>query len=488
MHYPWWYVPFLTSPMLIAIVSVVHVVVSHYAVGGGLFLALETRFAYRSRNTAYLAYLREHAWFFILITVVFGAITGVGIWWTIGLASPLATQTLIRIFVFGWAMEYCFFVLEIVSAFVFFYYWGRLDPKTHVRIGWIYAGSAWISLVLITGITAFMLNSGRWPEHRTFWVAFLNPQLVPQVLTRTGGAFLLASLYVYLHAAFKATDADLRNLIAARSARPALLGSILIVLGGIGWYAFLPQSAGAALAAAGVLNVLTAVIFGLTVAVFVMLYLGPYRNPGWLSPGFAILFFGCGLAAVGTGEFIREAVRKPYIVYNVVLGNQALTEETPQLRRTGYLESGVWTHAYVRSNYPGLVAPSLGTLVAQAHRRAFPDRPLPKAVVEWSKERGMIYEWDMLDLPRPERVKLGRVLFMHHCNDCHAAETGYSAVANLTRGWAEDMIRDVVRHPEQARFFMPPWAGTPQEAELLSEYLISIAPPYPSGMNSGEGE
>ena len=41
MHYPWWYVPHLTAPMLIAVIATVHVLVSHYAVGGGLFLAVE---------------------------------------------------------------------------------------------------------------------------------------------------------------------------------------------------------------------------------------------------------------------------------------------------------------------------------------------------------------------------------------------------------------------------------------------------------------
>ncbi len=35
MHHPWWYVPHLTAPMLIAAISVVHVLVSHYALGGG---------------------------------------------------------------------------------------------------------------------------------------------------------------------------------------------------------------------------------------------------------------------------------------------------------------------------------------------------------------------------------------------------------------------------------------------------------------------
>ena len=77
MHYPWWYVPVLTSPMLIAIISVIHVLISHYAVGGGLFLAVETSFAYRTQDRDYLGYLKRHAKFFVWVTVVLGAITGV---------------------------------------------------------------------------------------------------------------------------------------------------------------------------------------------------------------------------------------------------------------------------------------------------------------------------------------------------------------------------------------------------------------------------
>ena len=57
-----------------------------------------------------------------------------------------------------------------------------------------------------------------------------------------------------------------------------------------------------------------ALIFALTIVVFFLLYFGPYRNPGWLSPGFAGSLFLFGIAAFSTGEFIREAVRKPFIV------------------------------------------------------------------------------------------------------------------------------------------------------------------------------
>jgi len=451
MHYPWWYVPALTAPLLIAIVAVLHVLVSHYAVGGGLFLAVEVGYAYRTGNRDLLAYLRRHAWFFVLLTVVYGAITGVGIWWTIGLASPLPTELLIHTFVFGWAMEYVFFVIEIAAAFIFYYYWGRLDPHTHQIVGWLYAASAWISLVLITAITGFMLNPGSWIAQGGFWRGFFNPQFVPQVLARTGGALLLASLYVYLHAAVKAPP-GLRNLLGARSARPALLGAVLIMAGGVLWYIFLPASAQVALAAASTLNILMLLIFALTAIVFVMLYLGPYRNPGWVTTGFAILFFVLGTAAFTTGEYIREAVRKPYVVYNAVMSNGIYPAEVPRLRAGGYLDGGVWTKAYVAGRYPQLLDPA-----------------------------GRIDRSRFGALPEEDQIRLGRVLFQYHCNACHAV-AGYSGIRELARGWTPQMLRDVVEHPERVRFFMPPWAGTPEEAGLLVTYLESIAPPAPPGM------
>lgn len=450
MHYPWWYVPYLTAPMLIAVISVLHVLVSHYAVGGGLFLAVEVRHAYRTGDRAYLDYLHGHAGFFILLTVVFGAITGVGIWWTIGLTSPLATEVLIRTFVFGWATEWVFFVVEIAAAFIFYYYWGRLPEKTHTTMGWIYAAAAWISLVLITGITAFMLNSGGWatqPGEQTFWAAFFNPQFLPQTVARTGGALLLSSLYVYLHASLTAKDARLRNMIAARSARPALLGAVLITVGGIAWYCFLPPSATATLQSAAVLNVLVALIFALTIVVFFLIYLGPYRNPGWLSPGFAGSLCLFGIAAFSTGEFIRESIRKPFIVHNVVLANQIAPHEVMKLRQNGFLQSGIWTRAFVAER-------------------------CPTAVVGNQIDASKL-------LPR-DRLALGETLFLYHCNDCHAGTLGYSAAGPLLKGRPRDQVRAMVERLDD-NYFMPPWSGTPEEARIISDYLMTINPARPAG-------
>jgi cytochrome bd-type quinol oxidase subunit 1 len=444
--------------MLIAIISVLHVLVSHYAVGGGIFLAVEVGQAYRTKDREYLDYLHGHARFFVLLTVVFGAITGVGIWWTIGLSSPLATETLIRTFVFGWATEWVFFVVELVAAFIFLYCWGRLDERTHWTVGWIYALAAWISLVLITGITAFMLNSGDWavdPQSRTFWKAFFNPQFIPQTIARTGAALMLSSLYVYLHASLAAQPVRLRRMIATRASRPALVGAGMLLAGGASWYLFLPEWSRATLGAAAVLQLMTAVMAGGAVAVLALIVVGPLLNPKWLSPGFAAALLLLGLASFSAGEFVREAVRKPFVIHNIVLGNQVFNEETPAIRAAGYLESGIWTNAFVKDT------------LGERHPKLFVD--------------GQINEKQLPELPYKDRLALGKSLFMHHCNDCHAGDLGYSAVGPLLQGLPREELFERIKKLDQ-NIFMPPWCGTAEEARLLADYLSTIQPPLPPGM------
>ena len=211
------------------------------------------------------------------------------------------------------------------------------------------------------------------------------------------------------------------------------------------------RAGAAALVGAAVLNVLMVIIFLLTAGVVAMMYLGPIKNPKWLTPGFAILFFGLGLAATGTGEFIREAVRKPYIVYGRVLGNQIRPEAIPELRKTGYLNGGVWTNAYIKDKFPEVMADE------------------------------KIDDSKLLSMPVEKRREVGRTIFQYHCNDCHAVE-GYSAVAQLARGWDRDLIYYTVKHLDRVHFFMPPWSGTDAEAEVLTDYIDSIRRPYPLGL------
>ena len=109
-------------------------------------------------------------------------------------------------------------------------------------------------------------------------------------------------------------------------------------------------------------------------------------------------------------------------------------------------------------------------------------RHYPQAIAH-----GRIDGGKLLRLPHPDRVALGEVLFQHHCNDCHATTEGYSAAGALLRGRSRDLVHVIVEHLE-AVYFMPPWCGTSEEAELMTDYLMSINPPRPAGMEVGDRE
>ena len=200
MNYPVWYVPEVGGGLLIALVAIVHVFVAHFAVGGGLFLVWTERKALREKSQDIMAFVKTHTKFFMLLTMVFGGLTGVAIWFTISLIHPAATSLLIHTFVFGWAMEWVFFLVEIVALFVYFYTFGKMDDRTHQLIGWIYFGSAWMSLFLINGIIDFMLTPGAWLTNQNFWSGFFNPTFWPSLFFRSFMCFMLAGCYGFLTA------------------------------------------------------------------------------------------------------------------------------------------------------------------------------------------------------------------------------------------------------------------------------------------------
>lgn len=124
-----------------------------------------------------------------MLTGVFGAVSGVGIWFAIGLAHPGATSTLIHNFVFGWAMEWVFFLAELTAAAVYYYTRDRVPEALHLKVGWVYAAASLCTLVIINGILTFMLSPGdAWlavagtgAESSRFWQSFFNPTYWPSL-------------------------------------------------------------------------------------------------------------------------------------------------------------------------------------------------------------------------------------------------------------------------------------------------------------------
>lgn len=88
MNYPVWYLPTIGGGTLIALIAIGHVFISHFAVGGGLLLTLSEHLARKRNDANLLSFTKQFARLFVLLTLVYGSLTGVGIWFVISLVQP----------------------------------------------------------------------------------------------------------------------------------------------------------------------------------------------------------------------------------------------------------------------------------------------------------------------------------------------------------------------------------------------------------------
>jgi len=440
VNYPVWELE-MGGGLLIALVAVTHVFVSHFAVGGGLFLAVAEARAYRRGDEALLAWLKRHSKFFALLTLVFGAMSGVGIWFTIGLVHPAATSALIHLFVWGWAIEWVFFFVEIASSLVYAATWERLDRRTHLAIGWIYFVSAFMSLVVINGILTFMFTPGHWLVSRSFLDAFFNPTYWPSLVVRTLGCVAFAGLYV-LATAWREPP-EHRASLARYAAWWAIPATVAGPLAALIYFRAAPgafEIGGAIPAAAHALKLVmvAAVLYAVLLAAVALL---ARRRPRLVSLPVGLALLVLGYLSIGSAEFIRESLRKPFVI-----GNPS----------GGYL--------YVN----GLTAPE----------------------VEATRQGGLLARAKWVT-PPSERVgddrAAGAQIFRVACRGCHTLG-GYRAIRNLVEGKPVDTIATMIRTLEKRRGHMPPFPGDEGEQRALARYLASLggAVEVPAEPSTGE--
>jgi cytochrome bd-type quinol oxidase subunit 1 len=416
MNYPVWE-PFIANGVLIGVIAIVHVFVSHFAIGGGLYLVLAEIWARRRNDDAHLAYLERYSRFFVLLTLVFGAVTGVAIWVTIGLIHPVGTKWLINHFVWGWATEWVMFFLEITAAMLYLYGWRRLAPKLHLAIGWIYFVTAWLSLVIINGILTFMLTPGGWLATGSFWEGFFNPGFLPGMVFRTGICLALAGLYASLTAA-REQNAELKTRML-RFNGALTLGALAVgVPSGYWYFLTLPPVAAEQLVSARVpalaVQVMLAAAGVLALAVLVLLLLIP-RRTGAVAAG---VMLALALVAMGGFEWAREAIRKPYVIHEFLYSNNLLARDAAALPAAD---------------------------------------PLPVAFSTGDR---------------------GRDLYLHGCRSCHTID-GYHPLREYVAGLDEAWLAGIVPRLHLYREKMPPFPGNAADAAALGRYLKSVAGPDP---------
>jgi cytochrome bd-type quinol oxidase subunit 1/mono/diheme cytochrome c family protein len=437
VNYPIWEPPLIGGGLVIGIIAILHVFVAHFAVGGGMFLVLTERKAWRENDSGILDYLKIHSRFFILVVLVFGAVSGVGIWWSIGLVNPEATATLIRVFVWGWAIEWVFFFVEIAAAFLYYYGWERMTRRQHLAVGWIYFGAAWLSLFVINGILTFMLTPGRWLETGSFADAFFNPSMLPSAVIRTGGSIALAGVYALVTAA-AIRDIALRPRMVRWAAQWVLVGALVIPAAGVWYISSLPAMAREiSMGAAPAVTIFAglSVFFSLLIVVFT--YFGPFRYPRHFNLTFAFVIAVMALSVTAVTEWVREAVRKPYIIYDYMYSNTVRLDDAEEIRRQGVLAAARWVR----------------------HREA----------------RG------------GNLLETGRDVFNVQCAACHTLD-GYNSIRFAVKGWSPALIDYSLLHLNQLKGFMPPFIGSEAERRALAAWLASLNPPVETEVPPPEAE
>ena len=421
MNFPVWELE-LGGGLLIAVVAILHVYVSHFAIGGGLFLVVTEHYAYRRDDRHLKDYLMLHSKFFALVSLVFGAVSGVGIWFSIGLVSPAATNALIRLFVWGWATEWVFFFVEIAAAIIYYTTWDRVSRKVHLAVGWIYFIAAFLSLVVINGIVSFMLTPGAWAQTGSFWDAFLNPTYWPSLATRTAFCIGLAGVYALLTGVFIKHKAT-RARIVRYAALWAFVGT-MVAIPALFWYHGLLPAGSAEFFAGGMPKAALAgrvLIWG--GLAFAVVLLVPIIFPKNFGFGSAVTFALVALTLFGASEWVREAVRKPYVIYGYMYGNGMRVAEAEAVKAQG----GILANA----------------------------------------------RWVENKTPEPN-VAVGQEVFRVACRSCHTID-GYRGLRGRLMGLDEEFVYEMIGRLEYARGAMPPFPGVDIERRALAKYLVSEA-------------
>ncbi|MBN1153382.1 cytochrome C [candidate division KSB1 bacterium] len=343
MNYPYWDLPQIGGASLIALISIVHVYVAHLAVGGGAFIWLTDLKGAREKNVKIHQYIRKYTWFFLLLTMIFGGVTGVGIWFIIALVHPSATSSLIHYFVFGWAIEWVFFLGEITALLVYHYKFDQLSHRNRHRVAFLYFLFAWLSLFIINGILSFMLTPGKWLVTQNFWHGFLNPTFLPSLLFRTSAAAMIAGLFGYVTVVFE-QGASFRRTMLRYCSKWTLFPFLGLVIFGA-WYLFSipkhistitfnfnPQT---------IPFVYTLLISSILIFIGGIAALLKAKQSTQKMLTFVLVIIG--LAWMGGFEYVREIARKPYVINDFMFSTSVLKSDVDQINQTGLLKYAKWS-------------------------------------------------------------------------------------------------------------------------------------------------
>ncbi|MCL4477985.1 MAG: cytochrome ubiquinol oxidase subunit I [Deltaproteobacteria bacterium] len=436
--YPVWQLPVIGSALVIAFIASFHILPSHLATSAFWFNVYVENKAYKQNRPELLEFIKKYVLTILIFSFVFGSLSGIGIWYSITVSNPRGISALIHNYVWGWATEWVFFVIEVVAIYVYYYTFEKVDKKTHLTIGLIYAIGSWISMIIITGIIAFMLSPGRWLKTGGFFDGFFNPTYVPQLLMRTSFMFAVAALYAIVVAA-TLKNKEVKSFIIRRASIWGIAGTLLGSLFFIWYYKALPHAAKEIADMTPLIPKLIPHIVVGSLIVLMLWFIFTLIKPHWakLVPGIiAILIL---LTGIFSAESMRERIRKPYVIDHYMYSNQIISNdipskrvksEIPEINSQGILHYSYFVPAGLQ-NINDINMQQAGEVIAR---------------IECSACHTLqVHGWLR---PLPEMVKKAR---LNNVDD------------------AEAIIGFLNAFP-----YMPKFAGTDMEKKALAVYLVSL--------------
>jgi len=400
--------------------------------------------AYRENRPELLEFVRKYSLFILIFSYVFGSLSGIGIWFAATVANPRGISGLIHNYVWGWATEWVFFLIEVSGVFIYYYTLGKVDRRTHLRIGWIFAIASWTTMVVITGILAFMVSPGKWPVTGGFFDGFFNQTYWPQLLMRTTLMFAVAAAYAILVAS-RLKDESVKRTAAAAASRWGMAG---LVLGGLFFVLYLKTLPADARGLVGTVMVPAGLKAGM--AVFALLlflyfaYVSARPLQARLVPALlaVVVLFG----GIWSTERMREMIRKPYIIPQYMYSNQIIGRDIP--------------------------AEGVASEVSAINEKGI------------LKTAAFVPE-GLREVDESNLVEAGRMVALIECSSCHVmGERGLRPMPQMIRrlefrphAEAETEIREIEGFIDVlgAYPFMAPFVGTPGEKTALAAYLHSIS-------------
>lgn len=427
--------------LIIGIIASIHVLINHpLAVGAYPLLAYMEWWAHKHRRPDIDELARRITFVVFIVTTTVGAMTGVGIWVSTSLFAPFGIGSLLRVFFFGWFLEWLVFISEVVLIMLWFLTWKKADTpekkRKHIRVGMLLAGMSWITMALIVAVLGFMMHPGDWSQTRAFLDAMTAPLYVPQLAFRTAFAFMTGAVFLWFASFFFTKHQPAaRAWVVQRLSHVTMTALMATLVAGVWYWAQVPEAMKANSAVALLSQSFSAWhgkflnLLGWTIGTFAVIALGgmmaPRSVPRWalLVPTFL------GIWLLGHFERAREFMRKPWVIADYLYSNGVRKDELAFLQSEGMLKHSTFVK----------------------HRVVTPEN----------------------------RVEAGQDVFMIACSRCHSTTGMNGVIEKFTRmygdgAWNEGAMVSFLGTMHQTSTFMPPFPGNRAEKEALVAYILHL--------------